>query len=570
MIREAISLAGCLLAFGTAWAQTQRVIRPEPKRTEHARKTTYVLSGQVSAYFEALAALRSIPIQATGVFSGEITNPNAASSTGDALMVEYTKHFRGLGDYGVKGDLVFSAAGPIRYRFQVPYTAEFEVPDTVFPGQRIYLAPSFSWAAPEAKLALEATQNYAYSFSNSFWFDAPDGFDATTLKYVQEATKAHIKAGLPAVPGFSSVKIDRDVTFWPFNTGGGSYTGSYTKLGGTGQLMTSDGLLAKSEAMEVGVAARGTSETAWKQGHEQFDLAAYVLSSIPVTSVAGAALKAIREIGGFRLNTQLEGSIRRQDIVYLTLAELPHLDVPADVSGGRWSFANLDVPVKFRAYAISFFGYPVDFNISFDMRGIDAKTLLDYEALELPAGSAATEWKEFQGAFKISGTIPVKPKREISAALQLDSRMAPASTAQPLRPKVTRSPIKTQGRVAGRNEMRRVIRETGDLVFPKPTAMRGRPLAGHWTVVLGVAPESTAVQICEALKRKGIEAFTAPARERGKAWVTLGSFANKNEAEVLAALLREAFKVRAWVAERIDGLSEQPIADDVLTKLRSR
>jgi cell division septation protein DedD len=89
-------------------------------------------------------------------------------------------------------------------------------------------------------------------------------------------------------------------------------------------------------------------------------------------------------------------------------------------------------------------------------------------------------------------------------------------------------------------------------------------------VILGLASSTTAAQIRDALKKKGIDAFIVPVKDAQGVVITLGSFADKKQAYTLSGLLGEGFKIRSFVSQSIDKKYYKPIGDDALRKLQSK
>jgi cell division septation protein DedD len=106
--------------------------------------------------------------------------------------------------------------------------------------------------------------------------------------------------------------------------------------------------------------------------------------------------------------------------------------------------------------------------------------------------------------------------------------------------------------------------------LPKPTAPTGIPRAGEYTVILGLASSTTATQIRDALKKKGIDAFVVPIKGATGSVITLGSFADKKQAYMLSGLLGEGFKIRSFVSQSIDKKYHVPIGNEVLSKIQSK
>jgi hypothetical protein len=120
-------------------------------------------------YFDTMKRY-SIPGISTGVVSGGITNDSVGSNAG--FNDEYYKTF----DYLVTSDTVgaevginLSSSGAVTYNYQIPFSVTYDFPDQVYPGQRIYLEPTFAWDTP----TLTSTQQYNYYTSYNIGVNPP-------------------------------------------------------------------------------------------------------------------------------------------------------------------------------------------------------------------------------------------------------------------------------------------------------------------------------------------------------------------------------------------------------------
>ena len=543
---------------------------------------SYRVTTFAQKYFNFLGSY-SYPTKATGSFTGEIFNSNVASSDGNQFKFGYEKevHFcipkpwpldgciyEYTHVYGIGIDWNFDAKGAVRYNYIFPYTADFRFPITVYPGQRIELPPTFAWSGP----SLGATQNYEFSHTTSFWVDAPlDGLDDLTTKFTQYATKAHLDLNLPVVPFAPAISVSGDCTVWQCASGGGEWGGSYTKLGGTGTLNNSGRITYNISPTDVSVGAAGNSGPAWKQGHEQFELITTVLTYIPVTAPAGVALDFVRRMGEFKLNTQLDASIYRTDYVNLQLSEAPYVLVPPDLKTSPWVFKDLPVTVKYRVQGCSGFSYPMGYNVIFDMLGIDPQTLLHEDLISIDAGGGCTNWIEREGKFFISGSVPMVQKdRYTYKELLLESTDLAAFKIPIYNVSTKPSQFKPGLKAAILQDTQKAIRLRETVSIPKPTAEVGVPLTGQYTAILGTTSQVTAEQIINAIKSKGISAFTVAVPGSQDKLITLGSFANRKDAETLSNFLKEIFRIENSVSQIIDSKSYVPIKSDVLTKIQSK
>ncbi len=558
----------CILTF--AFSSSAQVLqRLQTNQLITSRANAYQLTSEGKAYFSALSTGASWPSHSTGVFSKTWSNPNVLSSTYDQFYQEdiYTLSVPYIysHDYGMKANFVLSVTGPINYSYTIPYSVDVDLPDTVYPGARVFLAPAFMWGNGSDVPRISASQSYSFSCAPSvIWFDAPDGFDAWALGFDAQASKTHVSADIPVLPLCNAIHLATDVGSTPFNV---SFGGSYQKLSGSGQLNNSGTIpVDVRQPTEVRVGATGTTGAAWYSGQEQFELAAFVLSKIPITAPAGLAIDFLRIVAQLKLTAQLQASIHRDDIVYLQVAELPYIDIPTNYTFPTFAI-DQDVPVKFRVCYQSLFYYPIGFNLAFDMIGIDKKTLLDLQLAEVSAGSASSGWTDYVESIHVKGKFVIKPREQITVKLPLLT-----STVQPAKQLFTASPIPlAAGRtLATLNQTRKVYRGSRTLAIPQPTVQTGTPQAGQCTVILGHTTLATATLICEALKRKGITGFPVKVADPPGYVITFGSFADKRAAYTLAGILGEGFKIRSNVSSTLDKKYFVPIGNEVLTKIQAK
>ena len=576
-------------------AQAKPLVRsalPAPRpatvlpRTQVRPVTGYSLDASQQKYFGAImqTCANCPPTSATGVLSGSLTNADVTSSTGD--------QFRGFGyqeeicvpnltggcvyrhTYGATIDWDFRVTGGVTYDYSIPFTVDYELPQNVFAGQRIYLAPTFTWDDGKGTApTLTATQKYSFSHSTSVWCDAPfDGMDDLSASFTQYADKANVGVGIPVLPLFPSIHGNWDATFSPASTGGGNYGGSYTKLGGTGTLKNTGSNTFDVSPTSMAVYAVGTSPAAWKTGHEQFKLTATILTMIPSppTVAAGSALLTARDIGEFALDTQLDGSIYRQDYVDLEISDLPYIDVPQDAGrSGDWKFENLPVKFKYRLFGVSTFMDYFGYDVSFDMRGIDRKNLLHDDVVGVPAGGVVSPWVDREGVFLITGSLPVVPRVRAMTVLAIDASQTLGVTAQPRSQQKIVRHDPPGVRLARVEDTRRVLRATRTVSLPRPTALRGTPEAGEYTVVLGAAAKARADEIVALLQSKGISAFVVARGGVTEMVVTLGAFTNQDQARQLAGMIKEIFKVDGDVVRTINEAKMRPLDDKVVQRLRA-
>ncbi len=518
-----------------------------------------------------------------GAFQGTIHIDNVQSGT-LPLQLGYTYHlcipYPLVGgcmyehDYGTSVSWTFSAQGAIDYQYNLPFVFNFTFPIQVYPGQHIRLEPNFSWGNP----AIVVTQNYEFYQTTSSWTDAPfDGLDDLSLSFTQYATKANLNGGVPAVPGFDAMPFGVDFDFFPFNQGGGEWPigdhASMTKLGGRGSLTCSGGnIWGFDPAGELEVWVEGTSNAAWQQANEHFQIAATVLQYIPPTVPIGAALGVVRDLGKLRLNESLNGRISRADFVNFQISEMPFTDVPSNLVPGQiWDY-EVPVTVKYRIQSMSRFHYPLSYNVTFDMRGIDPQTLVNEPLMSWGAGGLMdfTPWQEREIIVPIKVKVPVVSKGGYKPGLILEKTSVSSAFYKPPKKMLVTPPLVRPGvKVAAAQDARRFIRKTATVPFPKPTAQKGVPLSGHHTAILGRTSQATAAQIVDDLKSKGIDAFMVDVPGSQDKVITLGSFANANDAKLIANMLREAFHIDSNVSQVVNSTSYAPIKSDVLPKLRS-
>ena len=549
---------------------------------------------EAQKYFNFLGNY-SWPYRASGSFISNFPNPYVQSSSGDyfhKIGWEYEVHFCFTEDVPVVGDVVgavagvfgaegclyeythvygfllnwdFNVRGPINYYYNIPFTASLRFPTTVYPGQRIYLDPTFTWGAPQ----VGATQGYESSLTSSTYVDFPlDFIDTLSTNYTQYAKKAHLDGQIPISAFVPAIPFNTSPADIPF-PGSGSWGGSTTTLGATGNLNTFGNKLVSWEATKCSVDAYGDSGSnpAWYQGHEQFELVATVLQYIPITAPIGAGLNYVRELGGFKLNTGLNGSIYRADQINLELSEAPYIDVPMDQKpGSTWSF-NQPVTVKYRVRGWSGFSYPITCNVTFDMKGISTKTLLTLPVTSISAGEASIGWQEKVAQLILKGSVPVVQKTNYNRSLIVESTSFANFYNPPGTVSLRVSPFKPGVKVASLQDTQKVIREKATVFLPKATAKVGVPLAGQYTVILGKTSEATGQQIINVLKSKAISGFMVAVPGSQEKVITLGSFANRKSAETLSGMLSEVFRIESIVSQVIDSKSYVPIKSDVLTKL---
>jgi hypothetical protein len=549
------------------WFSEAQVQRLQASQAVLAKANAYQLTSEGKAYFNALKDV-SWPSHSIGTFTNTWTNPNVHSSTNDQFYMEHIETisipYIYSHDYGIKANCVFSVTGPITYSFNFPYQVDVDLPDTVYPGQRVFLAPGFIWGTATDVPRIGGNQNCSFSCTpDIIWLDAPDGFDAYAFGFDAQASKTHLSADMPVLPFCDAIHLATDVGSPLFNV---SYGGSYQQLSGSGPLNNSGNIPVEvNQPTDIIVGCTGTSAAMWYTGQEQFELAAFVLSKIPVTAPAGVALEFLRIAGQLKLASQLQASLHRDDIVYLQVAELPYIDIPRFVVGTSLPI-DADVPVKFKVSYSSFFYYPMSFNVAFDMLWIDRQTLLDLPLSEVNGGSVLSGWTDYVGKIHVKGQCVVKPAEKIAFKLPTLT-----STAQPAKQLIAASPVPLPAgkRLATQSQTRKVSRGSKTLAIPQPTVQTGTPQAGHYTVILGHTTLAIATQICEALKRKGITGFPVKVSDPPGYVITFGSFADKWAAYALAGILGEGFKIRSNVSTTLDKKYFVPIGNEVLTKIQT-
>jgi len=492
------------------------------------------------------------PHRSSGVLAGEFTTNNVESSSGSYFDFGYTKTID-LGfyshTYGARIKWTFRTNGPIAYSYTVPYRVNFEFPRFVHSGQVIYLTPTLVWGDPSHSGPISisgAQRNYRYSHTTSVWVDAPDGLDATSTDFTQRADFATVGVKIPVLPGLSAISGSFDCRIWPCTEGGGNYGGSYTKLGGTGTLTTGGTLPTyayNADSTKISLYSRAESGPAWKQGHEHFELTATVLNLIPtpVTEGAAVALRLAKKLGKLRLNTFLDGRIKRTDFVHIQLVSLTPITVPNVQLGSAWNF---DVPVQltYRIQFASAFYYPMGYDVTFDMVGIDQQTLLHASVIEIPAGIVESGWLQRSGVFRVQGSVPVE-------AAPAPPGVSAATAAAPYRnlaavQRTSRPPLPRGARVARKTDTQRLLRVAERRAPPTPTM----PGTGQYTVVYGRYPEAQARRIVDDLKRRRIGALMLPVRGSTDKVVSLGSFAKEADALVYSGMLKEGMKINSVVS----------------------
>ena len=526
----------------------------------------------------------SWPSQSSGVFTGTFTNPNAFSSSYDFFHgFGYTKHIDVCipytdqciysHDYGATINWDFNATGPINYTYNIPFEVSFSMPTTVFPGQRIYLTPTFTWASQGQNPGIATTQDYEYSHVTSAWMDAPfDGLDDLSIRFTQYATKANLDLEFPVLPFLPSVPLNVDLTCYPFNTGGGSWNGSYTKLGGTGTLPNSGAIAFNLQPTEIYVGAPASiSPSAWRQGHELFELTASVLLMIPTpaTIAAGAALDFVRAAGDFELRTELDGSIARQDVIGMMISDLPYVDVPTSLTAGdSWTFSEIPVAVKYKVYGWSSFWFPMGYNITFDMVGIDPKQILHEDLLWVAAGGATTEWIDQEGVFKITGRVPVVKRDQYPDRLRLDATQRLDSTAQPNKTRMSFQSVPGGVHLSDSRALLKKVHISERVYLPQPTVAQGKPALHHYTVILGATPSGRATRVIEALRTKGIKGFAVPLTGSANKLLTLGSFSDEKQAKTLAGMMKEIFNLDGVVTKTTVQPHYTPLGEEIVARIR--
>lgn len=524
--------------------QEQKPVQEQPAATGQESGTQDVRPIEAHPMQQSMY---SFPRSSTGIISGAFTNPNVSSSSGDYFDFGFIKTVSIAGftrTYGTTIEWLFNTDGAVTYNYAVPFRVAFTFPMNVYPGQSIYLEPDFTFTKTGGGTSLSMTANQHYKFSHvtDVWLDAPDGLDELTTTFTQYADKANIAVKIPVVPGFDSVSGAFDCTIWPCNTGGGNYGGSYTKLGGSGNLNISGADSFNVSPSTISITSLGTSSPAWKQGHEQFELTAYVLGVIPtpVTVAAAGALTLMREIGDLRLYTQLDATIGRRDIIHLQITDISPVNVPGDLQGQVWHFTDLPVKVKYRVKFESWFYYPMGYNVTFDMIGIDQQTLLHADLINVPGGGTDSGWIEREGEFKISGSVPVvaapvrPPVSSLSAAYRQNLMIAMKDA--PLLPR-------SHFRLATKKDTQRMVRTTKS--FPKPAP----PQPGQYTVMIGRFPASRVAAVMNDLKSKRLDPLALSIKGSTDAIIILGSFRDHNDAKLLSNAVKEAVNVTSTVTQ---------------------
>ena len=112
-----------------------------------------------------------------------------------------------------------------------------------------------------------------------------------------------------------------------------------------------------------------------------------------------------------------------------------------------------------------------------------------------------------------------------------------------------------------------VIQTSRTVSFPRPTALRGVPQAGEYTVVLGEAAAAKANEIVALLQKKGISAYTVTRAGTTTLVVTLGVFKDRAQDMLLAGMLRDFFKIDGDVVQGVTGIKLRLLGDDVVKKL---
>jgi hypothetical protein len=235
------------------------------------------------------------------------------------------------------------------------------------------------------------------------------------------------------------------------------------------------------------------------------------------------------------LTTGLVGSIRREDI--LTIAGpigSPYIDVPTNLKPGDTWFFDETVKFKYSVRGLSNFRHALGFDIWFDMKFIDPTQVMNVAITSFDAGWVNTTVLEREGAMAFSGSFKVvEPYGDLVASA------------------VAQVPHPNLARAVQENNVQ-LIQRTVRISVPEPTVKQGRPLRGHYTVDLGRHKVTEANRMRRTLGSKSIISFAVPVRRSTDQIVTLGSFAVKKDAELLATVVREAFKIDGTVTNNIE------------------
>jgi hypothetical protein len=525
-------------------------------------------------YSEALGFFGNQYRNLPGVFADSIVNSNLSAEF--RIPVGWTDTWSfGIGalsythTYGTEIDWSFKTKDKITYTYKVPFNIDFYLPKQVYPGQKIILDPRFFWGAA----SLTTTHDVYYEHTSSGWADAPfDGLDDFKFSFNQQATKAVISGALPVVPIADAINIpSTNVTVSPFDTGVANYGGSYTKLGGHESLVTAGNIAFNKTSTEIYVGATGTSGYTWQQGHEQFELTAYVLSCIPYTTLAGQVLNLIRKAGDLKFITGLHAGLNSEDIVNFSIAEKPSIVVPSNLTIGSTWTQTVPVTIRYWVNGRSAIKYPGGVNVTFAMRGINEQTIWKDDLLMLsptPSTSEYTGVQLKQTTVMVSVSIPVIKKELQIAQLQ---GVPTFSTAipQPAMKTIAMSPLPTGVVLINNNTPPKIVRTTTQTSFPRPTVNTGIPQMGQYAVVLGQTQKTLAEKIVNTLQSKGIIAFIVQLTGTTNVAVTLGSCANNADATMMAGILREVFKIDGSVVQVIDPTTLKPVDANILVKLQA-
>jgi hypothetical protein len=303
-----------------------------------------------------------------------------------------------------------------------------------------------------------------------------------SLGYTQYSDSANISA---SIAGYN---VSAPLDFYPFTEGGGNYGGNYTRLGGTGVLNNSGNIFFNISDTGLSIANNGVSGPAWEQSQEQFEFAASVLSYIPVTSAAGAALYAVQSAADLDLMFNVYGNIGRTDIVNLNVASLPYIEVPASLAvGDTWDLSTLPIEVIVPYYfnTQSSFYYELGMNITFDARLIDEVEIIGWDdILAVAAGSGISSYLQDNFSFIINnGSVPVVAKDSYLGreALLYDSELFLLGVDQEITEASPYQHMIPEGlQVATYDDLNRSVHEYERVPEPATMLLLGCGLLGLW------------------------------------------------------------------------------------------
>ncbi len=544
-----------------------------------AQRPPYQLGQQAQRYFESLFGV-SVPMSADGTFLDSVSTSNAASTSGDLFHFDWVytvcvpNLFGGCiwsHDYNEQVHWDFNVGGPLTYVYQLPFSVTFDFPETVSPGERVYLRPMFTWANPQ----IRTTQAAEYSHTSSVKFDAPfDGLDEFSAVFTQHSSTADLHLRFPVLPLVPSVPLD--LTDIPTPGGGGSWGGSYTYLGGTASLPGVGTTVLYTSPSEITLGGSGcpqatcASVEAWRQGHELFELISTVLQLVPtpVTVAAGTALSVVRTLGDFRLDVYVGGSIAREDYLNAYISDLPYVDVP-ETAKDFWEFTDLPVTVPYRVIAVSRFWYPLGYRVTFDMLGIDPTQLAGQDLYAFGVGQVRADDQDRIGTFRVSGKVRVVEPAQGRQRLRVDPIHPLGGTAQ-AREFGRDVPGVRRISVARPMTYQRVRRQSVRIAFPKPAVRTGQPQAGQQTVILGTAPDAQVPGIVANYRGQGIEAFPVAVSDSRDKVITFGSFATERDATLFANMMKEIYGVETAVSPRIEPRFYRPIRAQLAPRVQRR